>query len=93
MHQLDLALEKMPLTFSSNKYSKKCQQLGIGKDLIAGGTLATYLHKNCEQLNSRRTWRKKAVIIKTNTNLEQAIALVKSHGLKVSKQVTDWVEI
>ena len=93
MHQLDLALEKMPMTFSSNKYSKKCQQLGIEKELIAAGTLGRYLHKNCEQLDSKRTWRKKAAIIKPANNVEQAIALLKSLGYKITKQVIEWQEI
>jgi hypothetical protein len=65
MNELDLALEKMPITFSSNKFSKKCQQLGLNKELIPSGVLNRYLHKNCEQLGSRRTWMKKPILNNT----------------------------
>jgi hypothetical protein len=71
MNQLDLALEKMPSTFSSNKFSKKCVQLGFNKELIPSGVMNRFLHKNCEQLGSRRTWIKKPIV---NNTKQQTIA-------------------
>jgi hypothetical protein len=95
MNHLELALEKMPLVFSSNKYSKKCKQLGYPEELIRGGNLGRFLHEHCIQVNSRRIWQKgkAAVIQKPNNNVEQAIMLLKAEGYKISKQVIDWKEI
>ena len=92
MNHLELALEKMPFVFSSNKYSRKCKQLGYPEELIRGGYLGKFLHEHCTQVNSRRIWQKSKQE-KTSTNIEQAISLLKAEGYKISKQVIDWKEI
>lgn len=92
MNHLELALEKMPFVFSSNKYSRKCKQLGYPEELIRGGYLGKFLHEHCTQVNSRRIWQK-VKQDKPNNNIEQAIALLKAEGYKISKQVIDWKEI
>lgn len=96
---LEMALEKMPNVFSSNQFSKKSKGLGYPIELIRNGNLAVFLHGHCIQLDTRRMWQKKeagikkAAAIKNTGNVEQAIALLKSLGYKLSKQVVEWQEI
>jgi hypothetical protein len=93
MYQLDLALEKMPVIFSSNEFSDKCKNLGIQDEFIKKGNLGKYLHRHCSQHNSKRMWSKQKTSKVINTNIEQAIALLKSEGYKISKQIVEWKEL
>lgn len=56
-NNLSVALTKMPLEFSSNKFIKLAKRHGLDQNDINNGIVASFLKKHCVQ-SSRRSWRK-----------------------------------
>jgi hypothetical protein len=85
----------MPNEFTSNEFTKKLRKNRYDNRLIANHDNVKYLQQHAIQLSLRR-WKKLNVRIDTNVNInkiQEAIDLIKSQGLRVMKQVTDWQEI
>jgi hypothetical protein len=106
MKQLLLeTLEKMPVIFSSNQFSKLAQKKGIPKNFVNNGGISDFLRYYAEQCGSRRIWKKNTIenepkvfipkLFKSekNTNKEDAINLLKSLGYKIMKPITQFEEI
>jgi hypothetical protein len=96
MEILKKTLSEMSSTFSSNEFSKQAQKNGLSKREINNGVIASFLHRNAVQLETRRMWRKKDGLSsekEKSDKIKEAIDLLKSNGYKVLKPVIDWVEI
>jgi len=102
-------LSRMKMNFSSNEFSTAAKRLGLNKRAIANGVIADFLHLNAVQGDTRRMWTKIKQInevkqlsqindintlkVDKSDEITNAISLLKSHGYKVLKQVSDWVYV
>jgi hypothetical protein len=91
------ALQKMPVSFSSTRFSKQLKKWNVDPLFIANGTMNKFLLINCNQ-ESMRSWSKKREAVRElpmdNINLEKAIEIVKNSGqYKVYKLQQEWKEI
>ena len=96
MDILNKTLSEMNFTFSSNEFSKKDQKNGLSQMEVDNGIIAFFLHRNAVQLGTTRMWRKKNVVSSDKQKSDEitiAIDLLKSKGYKISKPVTEWVEL
>jgi hypothetical protein len=96
MNILQQTLKEMNHSFSSNEFSKKAQKNGLSKQEINSGAISYFLHSNAVQGNTRRRWRKHDGLTSdknTSDKIMDAIYFLKSHGYKVFKPVSDWIEI
>lgn len=92
MKNLEKTLSQMGNYFSSNEFSEQARDNGVSERQIKNGAIATFLHENAVQCETRRMWRKKT-INKSEYRITEAIELLKSHGYKVLKPVSEWVEL
>jgi len=53
-------LNKMPIYFSSNKFSKQAVKYGLPRQFVVSGDVNTFLVQNADRGNSIRTWVKRA---------------------------------
>jgi hypothetical protein len=91
---LSKSLEKMPDFFSSNQFADAAIRQNYPKIAITKGMLGSYLHKHATQSNtSKRMWHKRGNSHQQFNDIDAAIALLKSHGYRVLKPVSDWQEI
>lgn len=98
---LDSILQKMPLEFSSNEFTKMAKRYGISQKQIDRGIIANYLKLNAMRNNeSRRMYSKKQKSVdlfqefhSQNTDIQKAIDLLKSNGYKIMKPVNEYVEV
>jgi hypothetical protein len=96
MDILNKTLSEMNFTFSSNEFSKKAKKNGLSQQEINNGAIALFLHRNSVQGETKRMWRKGNGITSHNLNPDKitaAINLLKSHGYKILKPISDWVEL
>lgn len=96
MDILNKTLSEMNFTFSSNEFSKKAQKNGLPQLEVYNGVIAYFLHRNAVQLSTKRMWRKKNVVSSDKQKADEimiAIDLLKSKGYKISKPVTELVEL
>ena len=96
MDILNKTLSEMNFTFSSNEFSKKAQKNGLSQMEVDNGVIALFLHRNALQLGTKRMWIKKNVVSSDKQKSDEitiAIDLLKSKGYKISKPVTEWVEL
>jgi hypothetical protein len=91
---LSKSLEKMPDFFSSNQFADAAIRQNYPKIAIAKGMLGSFLHKHATQSNtSKRMWHKRGNSHQQFNDIDAAIALLKSHGYRVLKPISDWQEI
>jgi len=91
---LSKSLEQMPDFFSSNQFADAAIRQNYPKIAIAKGMLGSYLHKHATQSNtSKRMWHKRGNSHQQFNDIDAAIALLKSHGYRILKPVSDWQEI
>ena len=90
MESLLRALNDMPTQFSSNEFSRKAKKYGLTPRQVQDGVCAQFLHKNCTQMDTKRTWSKAKL---TDDDISRAISLLKSKGYKVLKPVTEYQEL
>ncbi len=97
---LEKTLVQMPDIFTSNMFSKQAEKNGYPRELIVNGHLGLFLHKNCKQGDSKRTWFKIKSFenkihnqVNVQMSLEEAIKIVKANGFKVMKQNIEWIEL
>ena len=93
MESLQKALNDMPNYFSSNQFSRKAKRYGLTLRQVQSGVCAQFLHQNCIQMDTKRTWSKKQEHSEISRNVEYAINLLKSKGYKVLKPVTEYQEL
>jgi len=91
------ALQKMPVSFSSTRFSKQLKKWNADPSFIGNGLMNKFLLINCNQ-EGLRSWSKKKEVIKElsidNNDLEKAIQIVKNSGqYKVYKLQQEWKEI
>ena len=91
------ALQKMPVSFSSTRFSKQLKKWNADPSFIGNGIMNKFLLINCNQ-EGLRSWSKKREIVKElpmdNIDLEKAIQIVKNSGqYKVYKLQQEWKEI
>jgi hypothetical protein len=91
------ALQKMPVSFSSTRFSKQLRKWNADPSFISNGIMFKFLLQNCQQ-DGMRSWSKKREIVKElpmdNIDLEKAIQIVKNSGqYKVYKLQQEWKEI
>jgi hypothetical protein len=91
---LSKSLEQMPDFFSSNQFSDAAIRQNYPKIAITKGMLGSFLHKHATQSNtSKRMWHKRGNSHQQFNDIDAAIALLKSHGYRILKPVSDWQEI
>jgi len=91
---LSKSLEQMPDFFSSNQFADAAIRQNYPKIAITKGMLGSYLHKHATQSNtSKRMWHKRGNSHQQFNDIDAAIALLKSHGYRILKPVSDWQEI
>jgi len=94
---LHKTLSEMNYVFSSNEFSKLARHYGISNDLVHRGVLASFLHRNARQMESRRMWTKLNGQIphkeQSTDKLSDAISLLKQNGYKIMKPINDWIEL
>ena len=90
MESLQKALNDMPNYFSSNQFSRKAKRYGLTTRQVQDGVCAQFLHQNCIQMDTKRTWSKSQT---TDNDISKAISLLKSKGYKVLKPVTEYQEL
>ena len=101
MDILEKTLNQMPSVFSSNHFSTKAQKNGLSKIQVNAGAISFFLHKNAEQMSTRRMWHKKhfftssPIVAKENITdkISDAIKLLKENGYKVMKPINEWIEL
>ena len=94
MRILKETLENMEDSFSSNEFSLLAQAKGLSKKQISTGIIANFLHKECTQGLTKRTWYKSKVNKLNNDNQELFyINFLKERGYKIYKQTISWEEI
>lgn len=91
------ALQKMPVSFSSTRFSKLIKKWNADPSFISNGIMFKFLLQNCQQ-DGMRSWSKKREVVKELpmdvTDLEKAIQIVKESGqYKVLKLQQEWKEI
>jgi len=94
MNILKKTLSEMNFTFSSNEFSKQAKKNGLSQQEINNGAIALFLHRNSVQGETKRMWRKGNSITSHNPKTDkitEAINLLKSHGYKILKPVSDWI--
>jgi hypothetical protein len=84
------ALQNMRNEFTGHNFTGLLRHWGISETIVTSKSRVTFLEKNCDRL-SRLTWRKKNIILQSD--LEAAIKLVKSHGLKVTRETIQIEEL
>jgi uncharacterized protein (DUF2252 family) len=85
-------LAKMPKGFSTNQFNLVARKRGLADYQIENFS-RNFLHENCT-LVSGRTWLKKdqnKTVVETD--IQQAINLLKSKGYKVMKPTTNYEEV
>jgi hypothetical protein len=91
---LSKSLEQMPDFFSSNQFADAAIRQNYPKIAITKGMLGSFLHKHATQSNtSKRMWHKRGNSHQQFNDIDAAIALLKSHGYRILKPVSDWQEI
>jgi hypothetical protein len=94
---LHKTLSEMNYVFSSNEFSKLARHYGISNHLVHRGVLASFLHRNARQMESRRMWTKLDGQIhhkeQSTDKLSDAISLLKQNGYKIMKPINDWIEL
>jgi hypothetical protein len=102
MDILKKTLEEMPLIFSSNEFSKQAKKNGLTQREINNGMIANYLSHKAKKGNSIRMWEKKRSHHNTNafrepvaaqSDLDNAVALIKSLGGKVLMPISEYKEL
>ncbi len=96
MEILQKTLGQMRVSFSSNEFSKKARKNGLTDFEVANGVIATFLHRNAIQGETRRTWSKRINLTPNKSNsdkLMDAITLLKDNGYRVLKPVSEWQEV
>ena len=91
------ALQKMPVSFSSTRFSKLIKKWNADPSFISNVIMFKFLLQNCQQ-DGMRSWSKKREVVKELpmdvTDLEKAIQIVKESGqYKVLKLQQEWKEI
>ena len=92
---LDATFAQMPNEFTSNDFTKKLRKNKYDNRWIINHDNTRYLHANALQL-SQRTWKKLDVRNDISVGIDtigEAIELLKAHGYKVMKQVSEYREI
>ena len=90
------AFEAMPDQFTGDMFVAKLKDLGMKpKSIKYYEKRRTMFYRNNTIKVNRRTYEKKNLFNQDNSKseLEKAIKLIKSHGLKVLKPVTEFKEI
>ena len=90
MESLQKALNDMPTQFSSNQFSRMAKKYGLTPRQVQDGVCAQFLHQNCIQMDTKRTWTKGQL---SDDDISKAIYLLKSKGYKVLKPVTEFQEL
>ena len=97
MNKLQEVLEAMEETFSSNEFCDLARELGFSEVKIAHGHVGKFLHDNCEQNGSRRSWKKIDIkpknLFSIESEIQKAIALLKENGYRVLKVRQEWEEL
>ena len=91
------ALQKMPVSFSSTRFSKQLKKWNADPSFIVNGIMNKFLLINCNQ-EGIRSWSKKREVVKELTidvmDLDKAIQIVKDSGqYKILKLQQEWKEI
>ena len=88
------AFEAMPNQFTGDMFVAKLRELGMKKIKYYEKQRTLFYRKMTIKVN-RRTYEKRNLFnqVKPNSELEKAIELIKSHGLKVLKPVTEFKEL
>jgi hypothetical protein len=98
------ALQKMPVSFSSTRFSKQLKKFNVDPSFINNGVMNKFLLINCNQ-EGIRSWNKKVeklpatdlqitFVKELETDLQKAIQIVKNSGqYKVYKLQQEWKEI
>ena len=90
--------EIMPNQFRSHFFNFKCIELGLSSNLSKSGQVNKWLIRRTTKI-SRYEYLKneilieKDIVIEKDLTLDNAIKIVKQHGYKIMKQVTDWQEL
>ena len=98
---LENTLNRMPISFSSNEFTKMAKKSGISQREIDRGIIANYLKLNANRHeDSRRMYTKKQKAVdifqefhSQSTEIQRAIDLLKSKGYKIMKPVKEYVEV
>lgn len=54
-------LNKMPRTFSSNRFAIQAKKYGLDGYEVTNGNMCLFLHANADRGNSKRMWNKRQV--------------------------------
>jgi hypothetical protein len=92
-----IVLEEMPKVFSTNQFIDQLRKIGVAERIIYNSNHIDFIQQNCIKL-SKRTYQKKSNMqYQENDNLKQrildAINLLKSHGYKILKPITQYEEL
>lgn len=102
--EYQIALDEMPSEFSTNIFIDVLRKLNVHRTVITGQQHVKFLENRCNRL-TKRTFSKKSENTSsfTPTNdfktenhsneIESAIAILKNHGYKILKPITNYEEL